>query len=36
VVDEDHKLLGLLTEKYVNRRYVEELERSQREFFGEM
>jgi CIC family chloride channel protein len=36
VVDEHHKLLGLLTEKYVNRRYVEELERSQREFFGEM
>ncbi|MDV6332660.1 chloride channel protein [Asticcacaulis sp. 201] len=36
VVDENHKLLGLLTEKYVNRRYVEELERSQREFFGEM
>jgi len=36
VVDEQHKLLGLLTENYVNRRYAEELERSQREFFGEM
>ena len=35
VVDEDHRLLGMLTEKYVNRRYAEELERSQREFFGE-
>ncbi|MGA9659371.1 MAG: chloride channel protein [Asticcacaulis sp.] len=36
VVSEDHKLMGLLTEKYVNRRYMEELERSQREFFGEI
>ena len=35
VVDEAHRLLGMLTEKYVNRRYAEELERSQREFFGE-
>jgi CIC family chloride channel protein len=35
VVDENHRLLGMLTEKYVNRRYAEELERSQREFFGE-
>ncbi len=35
VVGEDHKLLGLLTENYVNRRYAEELEQSQREFFGE-
>ncbi|MEI9904069.1 MAG: CBS domain-containing protein [Asticcacaulis sp.] len=36
VVNEDHKLLGMLTEKYVNRRYAEALEQSQREFFGEM
>jgi len=35
VVDESHHLLGLLTEKYVTRRYAEELEQSQREFFGE-
>ncbi len=35
VVDEDHRLMGMLTEKYVNRRYAEEMERSQREFFGE-
>jgi CIC family chloride channel protein len=35
VVDEQHKLMGFVSEKYVNRRYVEELERSQREFFGE-
>ncbi|ESQ75664.1 chloride channel protein [Asticcacaulis sp. AC402] len=35
VVNEDHKLLGLLTERYVNRRYAEELEKAQREFFGE-
>jgi len=35
VVDEAHRLMGMLTEKYVNRRYAEELERSQREFFGE-
>ena len=35
VVDEDHRLMGMLTEKYVNRRYAEELERSQRDFFGE-
>ena len=36
VVDEGHRLLGMLTEKYVNRRYAEALEQSQREFFGEM
>ena len=35
VVDDGHKLLGLLTERYVNRRYAEALEQSQREFFGE-
>jgi CIC family chloride channel protein len=35
VVDDHHRLLGFLSEKYVNRRYAEELEQSQREFFGE-
>ncbi len=35
VVDDHHRLLGFVSEKYANRRYVEELERSQREFFGE-
>ncbi len=35
VVNEEHRLMGMLSEKYVNRRYAEELERSQREFFGE-
>lgn len=35
VVDAKHKLLGFITEKYLNRRYAEELEKSQREFFGE-
>ena len=36
VVDESHRLRGLLSEKYVTRRYAEALEQSQREFFGEM
>ena len=35
VVDAKGKLIGMLSEKYVRRRYVEELEKSQREFFGE-
>ncbi len=35
VVDERHKLLGFVSERYINRRYVEELEQSQKEFFGE-
>jgi CIC family chloride channel protein len=35
VVDKNRKLLGFISEKYVNRRYAEELERSQRDFFGE-
>ncbi len=35
VVDEQHKLMGFVSEKYINRRYVEELEQSQKEFFGE-
>ncbi len=36
VVDENHRLCGVLTEKYVARRYAGALEQSQREFFGEM
>lgn len=36
VVDEQGRLLGLASEKYVRRRYLEALERSQREFFGEV
>jgi len=35
VVDSTGKPIGLLTEKYVRRRYAEELERSQRDLFGE-
>nr|WP_246617283.1 chloride channel protein [Sphingomonas yunnanensis] len=36
VVDEGGKVLGLLTEAHVRRRYGEELEKSQRELFGEV
>ncbi|MBB3695524.1 chloride channel protein [Sphingomonas sp. BK580] len=36
VVDEDGRVLGLLTEAHVRRRYGEELEKSQRELFGEV
>lgn len=35
VVDADGRVLGLLTEAHVRRRYGEELEKSQRELFGE-
>lgn len=35
VVDEDRRLLGLLTESYVRRRYAEELEQKHREMLGE-
>lgn len=35
VVDRDHKPLGVVTESDVRRRYTAELERSQRELFGE-
>jgi CIC family chloride channel protein len=35
VVDEEGRLLGLLSEKHVRRRYAEELEKAQRELFGE-
>jgi len=35
VVDADHRLLGLLTEAFVRRRYAEELEQKHREMLGE-
>lgn len=35
VVDPDGMLLGLLSERHVRRRYTEEIEKSQRELFGE-
>ncbi|MGK6320917.1 chloride channel protein [Sphingomonas sp. DT-204] len=35
VVDSARRVLGLLSEKYVRRRYTEEIEKSQRELFGE-
>jgi len=35
VVDEDQRLLGLLTESFVRRRYAEELEQKHREMLGE-
>ncbi len=35
VLDNERHVLGILTEKYVRRRYAEELERSQRDLYGE-
>jgi CIC family chloride channel protein len=35
VVGHDRRLLGIVTEKFVRRRYAEELEKAQRELFGE-
>ena len=35
VVGPDRRLLGIVTEKFVRRRYAEELEKAQRELFGE-
>ena len=35
VVDHDGVVLGTLSEKFVRKRYAEELEKSQRELFGE-
>ncbi|QJU60839.1 chloride channel protein [Sphingomonas sp. AP4-R1] len=35
VVGEDRNLLGLVTEKYVRRRYTEEIEKAQRDLFGD-
>ena len=35
VLDEDRAVLGILSESFVRRRYAEELEKAQRELFGE-
>jgi CIC family chloride channel protein len=35
IVDDRSQVLGILTEAYVRRRYAEELEKAQREMFGE-
>ena len=35
VLDPDRRILGLLTENFVRRRYADELEKAQRELFGE-
>lgn len=35
VVDEDRRILGMLTEKYVRKRYADEIDRSQRDLYGE-
>jgi CIC family chloride channel protein len=35
VVDAERTLLGYISERLLNRRYAEELERNQKEFFGE-
>ncbi|PZU07297.1 MAG: chloride channel protein [Sphingomonas sp.] len=35
VVDRDGHLLGVVTEKYVRRRYTEEIEKAQKELFGD-
>ncbi|MGN6376406.1 MAG: chloride channel protein [Sphingomonas sp.] len=35
VVDADRRVLGILSETYVRRRYAEELEKAQRQLFGE-
>jgi CIC family chloride channel protein len=35
VVDDDNQLLGALSERFVHRRYADEVEKAQREMFGE-
>ncbi|CAN5881990.1 chloride channel protein [soil metagenome] len=35
VVDADGRILGMLTEKYVRKRYADEIDRSQRDLYGE-
>ena len=35
ILDPDNRILGLLTENFVRRRYADELEKAQRELFGE-
>ena len=35
VLDDDRQVLGILSESFVRRRYAEELEKAQRDLFGE-
>jgi CIC family chloride channel protein len=35
VVDDQQAVLGILSERYVHRRYADEVEKAQREMFGE-
>jgi len=35
VVDDQQAVLGTLSERYVHRRYADEVEKAQREMFGE-
>ena len=35
ILDGERRILGILTDAFVRRRYAEELEKSQRELFGE-
>lgn len=35
VTDREHRVIGLLSERHVRRRYTEEIEKSQRDMFGE-
>jgi CIC family chloride channel protein len=35
VVDDDREVVGTLSERFVQRRYADELEKAQREMFGE-
>jgi CIC family chloride channel protein len=35
VVDEDRRVLGSVSERFVRRRYAEEIEKAQRDLFGE-
>lgn len=35
VIDEDRHVLGMVSEKYVRRRYADEIEKAQRDLFGE-
>jgi len=35
VIDGDRQVLGTLSERFVHRRYADEVEKAQREIFGE-
>jgi len=35
ILDGERRILGILTETFVRRRYADELEKAQRELFGE-